>query len=474
MTTMRFDTAVRMGQHMKLAPRMIQSMEILQMPLAELQERIEQELESNPTLELASDAQTEGTSEPEAQGEREREWEPPETTRRRRRDDEDPKQLALASAPSRKGSLTEQLLEQWALCDIGEQIRGIGEVIIGSLEADGALRTPADELLERSGEGATPELVEQAIQAVQRLLEPPGVAARSVKESLALQLRAINTADEDEQPQGTRAEAISDAIAIVEGHLEDLAKNRLPKVAQRLGVSLERVRAAAGLIKRLSIAPGRALVEEPEAPVIPDAIVEHDPATDRYIAYLNESHTPSLQINREYALLARDKSLDARGREFVKTNLSNANWLVDAVNQRRRTLLRVVEAVVAAQREYFDVGPAALKPLPMTQVAQELGIHVATVSRAVADKHIRTPRGIVPLRKFFSGGVQTQGGQEVAWDAIKVALEDVIGGEDKSRPLSDEALVDELGKRGIEIARRTVAKYREQLSIPAARLRRAY
>ena len=144
----------------------------------------------------------------------------------------------------------------------------------------------------------------------------------------------------------------------------------------------------------------------------------------------------------------------------------------------QRTLLDVPTGtpvtVVQEQREYFDYGPQALKPLPMTQVADQLGIHVATVSRAVADKYISTPRGTVSLRKFFSGGVQTDGGEEVAWDAIKVALREIVDGEDKKRPLSDEALVDELKKRGIEIARRTVAKYRDQLQIPAARLRKAF
>jgi RNA polymerase sigma-54 factor len=158
--------------------------------------------------------------------------------------------------------------------------------------------------------------------------------------------------------------------------------------------------------------------------------------------------------------------------------MSNAQWLIDAVQQRRRTILRVVEAVVANQREFFDYGPQALKPLPMTQVAEELGIHVATVSRAVAEKHVATPRGIWPLRKFFSGGVQTKNeegqGEEMAWDAIKVALREVIDAEDKSKPLSDEALVDELKKRGIEIARRTVAKYRDQLQIPPKRLRKTF
>lgn len=169
-----------------------------------------------------------------------------------------------------------------------------------------------------------------------------------------------------------------------------------------------------------------------------------------------------------------------KDREFLKTNISNAQWLIDAVQQRKQTLLRVVRAVVDAQRDAFDFGFQALKPLPMTLVADQLGIHVATVSRAVADKHLATPRGVIPLRKFFSGGLQTRasdatpGGEHLAWDAIKEALREIIDAEDKSNPLSDEALVDELKKRGIDIARRTVAKYRDQLQIPTARLRKRF
>jgi len=179
-------------------------------------------------------------------------------------------------------------------------------------------------------------------------------------------------------------------------------------------------------------------------------------------------------VNREYAQMARDRSLQKRDREFIRTNVSNAQWLIDAVGQRRKTLLRVLERVIEHQRDYFDYGPESLKPLPMSQVADELGIHVATVSRAVADKHVQTPRGVVPLRGFFTGGLQTESGEDMSYDAVKAALKEVVEGEDKAKPLSDEALVRELKQRGIEIARRTVAKYRAQLGIPSARLRKQF
>src|SRR5690606_12015527 len=157
-------------------------------------------------------------------------------------------------------------------------------------------------------------------------------------------------------------------------------------------------------------------VEESSPSIVPDAIVEYDDDSDTYISYLTEGRLPNLRLNREYAMMAKDRQLPKTDREFIRTNLSNAQWLIDAINQRQNTLLRVIKAVVAAQRDFFDLGPQALKPLPMTQVADQLGIHVATVSRAVAGKHIQTPRGIYPLRKFFIGGTQTDEGEDVSWD----------------------------------------------------------
>lgn len=546
---------MKMGQHMKLAPRMIQSMEILQMPLAELEERLEQELESNPTLELtegdgespsssgasedAAGTQTTKTEAGADEFERLDSFEESNpdmvdneytevTPRERSRDDDfdgltyrkvrdsggdrDAKMDAMAAAPARGASLLDQLRGQWSLADVDEAIRPYGELILSFLEDDGSLKTPLETIADRAPvapntsdvpanapggavsrngvvQFATRPSVQQlehALKALQLFLEPAGVAARSPQEALLLQLDALEAGGND---LGWPLEAFAAAKTIVEHHLDDLMQNRLPKVAEKTGLSLDEIKHALTLLRRLSLAPGRRLVETNERPIVPDAIVEFDEATDRYFAYLNDAHLPSLRINEEYARLSRDKAMVKRDREFIKTNLGNAQWLLDAVNQRRQTLLRVVHKVIEHQRDFFDLGPQALKPLPMTQVAEELGIHVATVSRAVAEKYIATPRGVMPLRKFFSGGVArsaiieegetepapgAEAGESLAWDAIKVALQEVIATEDKRNPLSDEALADELKKRGIAIARRTVAKYRDQLNIQSARLRKVY
>jgi RNA polymerase sigma-54 factor len=547
---MRFETSqhMKLGQHMKLAPRMIQSMEILQMPLLELEERIEQELENNATLEIdegeappeTSEGETESESENDTEGEDDGvlneavegdeppvdiderssvndfgrldsfEDDEPEAASNQfespgrfedaqpanpwREGDRDGKLEAMAATPARAASLVEQLRGQWSLVEVEAALRPLGDLLISFLDDDGYLRTALDVVADRAVVGAkassvdpgtpvftkkptTPEL-ERALKAVQLFLEPSGVAARDARECLLLQLDAL---EEDAETLGWPKPTLAHARTLIELHLDDLLQNRLPRVAEKTGFSLEAIKEALALMRRLSLAPARRLVSDEVKPIIPDAIVEYDTEQDRYIAYLNDSRLPSLRINQEYARLSRDKAQPTKDRDFLKTNLSNAQWLIDAVNQRRHTLLRVVRAVVEAQRDFFDFGPQALKPLPMTQVAEQLGIHVATVSRAVADKHLATPRGIVPLRRFFSGGLQTKageegggGGEQLAWDAIKVALKEVIDAEDKAKPLSDEALVDELTKRGIEIARRTVAKYRDQLGIPTARLRKTF
>ncbi len=513
---MRFETSqhMKLGQSMKLSPRVIQSMEILAMPLTELEERIEQELASNPVIEQVEHApEAEDVVEPRleaAPGENDEDFQrledfaqdnpdaaeniiesgslstqttPYESdflpTRSTRLDGmRDGKMDAMAAAPARDASLAEQLLAQWSVVDVDESLRYAGEQIIAFLDDDGYLRTPLETIADKSppdphGKPLDLPTLEQALTAVQLFLEPAGVAARDARECLLLQLDALEDSqgwDSDEDRETT----LRIARLLVADHLDDLTQNRLPKIAQQADVSIEQIKGAMGLLRRLSLAPARRLVSETPQLIIPDAIVEYDEENDRYIAYLNDSRLPNLQINKEYAQMIRDRDVPRKDRDFLRTNMGNAQWLIEAVEQRRRTLQRVLNVVVDAQRDFFDYGPQAIKPLPMTQVAQQLGIHVATVSRAVADKYLLTPRGIVPLRKFFTGGTETASGEDISWDAIKAALQEIIDNEDKTKPLSDDALVEQLAKRGIKIARRTVAKYRNQLGIQSARLRKQY
>ncbi len=498
---MRFETSqhMKMGQHMKLAPRMIQSMEILQMPLSELEERIEQELESNAALEVVEAtgsgdvkqaAETEQPLEVDGEG-GDQEFARLDDYERANPDvvaneyaasihrdrslglnsassnnEKDAKSEAMAATPARGASLVEQLLGQWALVDVDEVLRRPGEVLISYFEDDGYLRTDLATIADRAPEsdGLNEKVLGRGLQALQLFLEPSGVGARDARECLLLQLDAAESNDD----------TLEWARVLVRDYLEDLMQNRLPRISQDSGLTMDQIKEGIERVRKLSLAPGRMLVTEENHPITPDAIIEYNEDEDRYYAYLNDWMIPNLQVNREYALMAKNRKVETKDRDFLRKSISNASWLIDAVSQRKNTLLRVIRVVVDAQRDYFDYGPDALKPLPMTDVARELGIHVATVSRAVAEKYVLTPRGVVPLRKFFTGGTQTDEGEDVSWDAIKAGLKEIVDAEDKAKPLSDEALVKALKERGIEIARRTVAKYRAQLSIPSARLRRTY
>lgn len=510
---------MRLGQQMKLSPRVIQSMEILQMPLADLEQRIEEELESNMALEVVEphaekaaktkdetdrpdrelniseggDAQDDfarldsfQTDQPDAadnafDGPSRANLEPG-SPNRASSGERDGKMDAMAAAPARQASVSEQLQEQWALTEMDSDLRSLGAYLISFIDEDGYLRTPLEDIAQQAPEplaelaGDRDKLLEQlpwVLEEAQLVLEPTGVGARDARECLLLQLDAVQHDPDFNEDQATD-DAIEAARWLVADHLEDLMNNRLPGIAEQTTLTMEEIKTGVQLLRRLSLAPGKRLAPDRSEPIIPDAIVEYDEDNDRYVAYLNDRSLMNLRINRDYSEMVRTRELDKQGRDFVRKNLSNAQWLVDAIGQRRDTLLRVIHAVLDAQRDFFDYGPESLRPLPMTQVAEQLGIHVATVSRAVSDKYLQTPRGVVPLRRFFTGGTQNDAGDDVSWEAIKAAMQDVIEHENKAKPLSDEAIVRELKKRGVEIARRTVAKYRDQLGIPSARMRKQF
>ncbi len=526
---MRFDTSqhMRADQRMKLAPRMIQSMEILQMPQAALEERIEQELASNPTLELrepgadrdallaereqadrddresvrelvvSDDAEARGSADDferltnmaeqygEAyssntseggesySGRSSNAMEPYGTGERAASTggERDAKMDAMANTAARGASLYDQLMDQWHMVDTTPAIAEAGEFLIGYIDADGYLRTERHTLIEQSPLGMTEQSIDRAIALMQRSFDPPGLAARNLRECLLLQIEAMmRLHDADDM----NADDLDLAHNLVSHHLKDIESNHYPKIAKSLGLTIDEVKSGVRLLRRFHPHPGRLLAEEEVRTIMPDAIVEYDEETDSYTATLTRGRLPALHISRSYEKLSKDKTEDKNTRDFIAQNLRSAHWLIDAIQQRNATLLRVIGVVLEAQRDFIEQGPQALKPLPMTGVADQLGIHVATVSRAVNEKYIQTPRGIFPLRMFFSGGTESADGEAMSWAAVQAKLEQIISEEDKSDPLSDDALVEKLKEQGIELARRTVAKYRSQLNIPTARQRKEY
>jgi RNA polymerase sigma-54 factor len=475
------------------------------MPLLALQERIEQELEANIALEQAEPRarETEGSQEDSAvdaleqrelvvgdePGGDEADWQrlsvletsyrdafdneySSSRSRTRAAGERDRKMDAMANVAAREESLTEQLQHQWSFAEADPQVTEAGRLIIDAIDSDGLLGTPLETIYEQNrgipGVDVTPELLERALFEVQRSLEPPGIAARDMRECLLLQIEDLQLRDDNPEHDW------DDVAMLIDEHYDDLLQNRLPRIAQHADISMERINAAMELMKRLNISPGRDLVDEGTPPIMPDVIIEYEEENDAYTARLPHDHMPRLRISRQYQKMADDVAQEKETRDFIKHNVRNAQWLIDSIRQREHTLLRVVNVVLTRQRDFFDHGPQHLKPLPMVEVADQLGIHVGTVSRAVADKWLQTPRGVVQLRRFFSGGRETTSGRDMSWDAVKATLREIIEEEDKTKPLSDEALSKALRERGIDIARRTVVKYRQQLNIPPARQRKIY
>ncbi|MSR28334.1 MAG: RNA polymerase sigma-54 factor [Phycisphaerales bacterium] len=488
----------RLSQQLKLAPRVLQSMEILQMPLQSLIERIDQELESNVALEQVEPEPEEETDDGEAPassgpsetpvGERLARAEVihdrsdddnlSESWRERVRLDGEPdaKSFLLANLPSRGESLESILLGQWALCEAPEDIMAAGRLILRSVGENGLLVKGLDAIaLEGATEAHAPgrssptlATLEEALARLQGHLEPTGLAARTLTECLLLQLAAKSLA---EAPRSDDTRFL-DARTLIEQDLHELELGKYLAIERKRGWSTQRLDAARETLRHLDPAPGRSLAVEAEPAIRPDVIIDYDAETDVYSARLASGFTPNLRVSEEYARLAKSARVDAATKELLATGIRRAKWFIDAIEQRGATLLRVVNEVIVRQHEWLGAGSGALKPLPMTRVAKELRMNVSTVSRAVAGKWLITPRGSYELRRLFSGGTETDSGTDISWEAVRAMVREIVDGERKESPLSDQSIVAVLKGRGVTLARRTVVKYREQLGIRASRLRK--
>ncbi|RMF70960.1 MAG: RNA polymerase sigma-54 factor [Planctomycetota bacterium] len=482
-----------LSQQQRLTPQLIQAMNILQLNAMALESRIAEELDANPALEVVT-PEDESPAEPEAppsddgaDGERalivdenaredfarldtlvsEYDWFDDEDdgyrgtkSRARSLEEGDMKMEAMANTASRPVGLQEYLLQQWALLDLDDETRRLGEAIIAAIGETGRLTASLEEIAAQLDPPPPLTHMKDALAHVQQL-DPPGVGARDLRECLLLQLEAL--------PGDTELES-----RIIEHHLEDLERNRLPQIARSLGVDLEDVKAALQVIRRLNLHPGEEVAERVAPPVVPDVIVEYNEDTDSYDVRLTRANQRELRISKEFRE-ALEKSRDNKEtREFIKQKIEAAAAIIDAVRYRRNRLLEVAKAAVEAQRDFLDKGEQHIKVLRMSDLATRFDCDPSTISRTVDGKWIQTPRGIYPLRRFFTGGTEGGNGEALGWDSIKAKVQEIVDSEDKSKPLSDDEIVEKLKQAGIDIKRRTVAKYRAQLGIPTARQRRQY
>ena len=477
----------QLKQEMKINPRLYQAMDLLYMPLLDLQQHLKQELLNNPFLEMVEpedDEEEEGTeetaeetpAEAEKKDSEEIDWEEilldGFDTGGRREEHEEREYYEPVTVDSR--DLGDHLREQVALLELTPRQALLADEFIGNVAEDGYLACS----LEQITQGVN-DVVKAAAEASERDdeelpfytmaeseemlgiiqgLDPAGVGARDLRECLMLQLREAGL----EQSVPYR---------LVRDCYDELINHRWSEISKRFGISPSDVQRAADEIAKLDPKPGLVYSDRSDNYIIPDLIV--DKIDGKYHVFLNDANFPRLKLSRVYQEIARDKKkFDGENKEFISNKLNSANLMIQAIEQRRQTMLKVMNYIVERQRDFFEKGVQYLKPLTLREVAEVISMHESTVSRVTNEKFVQTPRGVLPLKFFFSSGLSTTDGEDVSARGIKAQIEKLVAEEDPKHPLTDQAIVNILKETGVQIARRTVAKYRDQLGVLSARMRK--
>ncbi|MFV2006709.1 MAG: RNA polymerase factor sigma-54 [Longimicrobiales bacterium] len=486
----------QLKQEMRINPRLYQAMELLYMPLLDLQQHLKSELEENPFLEMSEadvDEDVQVDEEGKEDADDEIDWEEIlldgfDVGGRREQFEQ---REYFQPTPVESRDLRDHLQDQLRLLDLGERDMRLGEEIIGNVSDEGGLTCTLDEVLgginpwvlevrreaRTVGEAIDDEEerrleleeieevfrpyemleVETLLSTIQRF-DPPGVAARDLQESILIQLRILGLEH-------------SLTCRIVTEHFDDLIGHRWADVAKALGMKPKDVQDAADEIAKLDPKPGLKHAADPERYIIPDLIVEK--IDGEYMVFANDTSLPRLRLSRAYREVAQDKAtFTGENKEFIAKKLNSANWMIQAIEQRRQTMLNVMRFIVDRQREFFERGVQHLKPLTLREVADHIEMHESTVSRVTNEKFVQTPRGVYSLKFFFSSGLATTSGEDISARSVRDKIRKLVDDEDTSKPLTDQAVVEFLKSDGIKIARRTVAKYRDQLGILPARMRK--
>lgn len=483
-----------------LAPQLQQSLALLQAPTLELKALIEQELQQNPVLEeitttemdqdekiskgeadngpemadpaeppsdVTFDPATEKATDPVDDFQREferltqldQEWRDhfaqTNVPQRYSAEDEEKRQYMFDSLVAGT-SLQENLLEQVRLSDIPAEQRQVAEMIIGNIDDYGYLQASVDEL------AFSTNIPAESILSVLRMIQafhPPGVGARDLRECLLLQL---DRADKKNTLE----------YRIIEHHMEALGKRRLPEIARALNLSIDQVQEAVERISNLEPRPGRDFLPDNHQYILPEIFVQK--VGDDYVVTNNNEQIPHLRISNTYKDLMSQAESSAEVREYIRDKIRAGKFLIKSLHQRQQTILNIAKEIVKRQRDFMEHGVSHLKPLTMVQVAEVVGVHETTVSRAVSGKYMQTPQGIFEMKYFFTSGIKTASGVGMSNTSVKDMIAEMIHKEDSTKPLSDEEIVKLLSQKGIVIARRTVAKYRSELNILPSHLRKVY
>jgi RNA polymerase sigma-54 factor len=491
-----------MRQELRVNPRLYQAMDMLYMPMMDLQQHLKQELLANPFLELL-EPEDEAPEQKDAEQEKEQkekeeemDWEEillngfevggtreqyeqleytePVTVETKDLIDYLREQLQMMTLTPRQLLLGDEFLgnineEGYLAASLEEILGSVNELVAGHISpsAEAADEPGIDDAGEdepprpAAAEGAvtfyTMAEAEEMLAIVQRL-DPPGIGARDLRECLLIQL-------------GEQADTASLTYRLVHDAFPDLIAHRWNDLAKRFGVEPAAVQAAADELARLDPKPGLKHASASDGYIIPDLVVEK--IGTRYQVFLNDTGMPRLRLSRSYQEIARDKKkMTPENREFIASKMNSANWMIQAIEQRRQTMLKVMNFIVDRQRDFFEKGIEFLRPLTLREVAEVINMHESTVSRVTNEKYVQTPRGVLPLKFFFSSALATASGEDASARSIRAKLQKMVGEEDSAKPLTDQQIVHLFQEQGIQIARRTVAKYRDQLGILPARMRK--
>ena len=482
---LRLEQVQRQTQKLILSPQMQQAIKLLQLPLQQLQQVIRQEMMQNPVLEeelLEEEAQEE-TQEAAQEREREEGDEAPredhdelnfeeEFNRLAKIDDEwkeyfkqsgsyrkyseedEEKRRFLEASVVKPETLQENLLNQIGLALLEEDQKKICETIIGNIDDNGYLQIGVEEIARQLE--IPPDRVEAMLALIQTL-SPVGVGARNLRECLLIQLTRLGKKE-------------SLAYRIVDEHLDEIGVKKYRQVARAIKVSPLQVQKAAELLATLEPKPGRLFSSEPEQYITPDAFVEKDGAEFKVI--LNDDRVPHLRISNLYRQMIGNPEVEKATKSYIREKIKGGQWLLRNIQQRQQTIYNIATEIVKKQHDFFEDGVPSLKPLTMQEVADSLGIHESTVSRAIAGKYLQTPHGLYDMKYFFSTGIESAGGGSVSVTNIKIMLRHLCAQEDPKNPLSDQQVIERLKEKGITLARRTITKYRKELHIPSSNMRR--
>ncbi len=468
-----YELNIEQTQKLIMTPELRQAITILQLSSIELSTYIEQQLLENPLLELREDESLREEEHADQEKQIESEEKPLNSeidweeyfqdssdlgTVYRERNPEQQPDYSYENFLFQTPTLSEHLMQQLILSPCRCRDKTIGEYLIGNIDENGYLRVS----LQEASFHLAADISEIAtILKIIQSFDPPGVGARSLLECLLIQVKQL----------GIKNELLN---KIIENHLADLAKGKLNRISQELGVTVQKVQEAADILKTLDPKPGRNFSSFNDTRyIVPDIVLEK--VDGEYIILVNDVSIPRVTINSTYrSVLSKDKNYDTRTRRFVESKLNAAAWLIRSIEQRRLTLYKVANCLVKLQRDFLDHGVKYLKPLNLKTVAGIVGLHESTVSRATSNKYIQTPQGVFEMKYFFSNGLSNITGTMTSAESIKKMLQEIVAGEDATVPINDQKISELFRRKGIKISRRTVAKYRGELGIPPIRKRKRY